>query len=99
MIPVADEGERAGDAAGSQRDDHPPARREYLRTGNQRVLSRKDGARCGRGSVLRRVFAGIRSPGAAEAAVTLLCRRAGRAAGRFLFGDGSLPEGGLVRWG
>ncbi|MER6827361.1 NAD(P)/FAD-dependent oxidoreductase [Streptosporangium sp. NPDC000563] len=71
----------------------------YLRTGDQRVLSRYDGGALrnrfrGRLS-LRRVFAGIRSPAAAEAAVTVLRGRAGRAlAARILFGDGSFPDVG-----
>jgi hypothetical protein len=39
------------------------------------------------------VFAGIRSPALAEAAVTMLRGRAGRAlAARVLFGDGSFPS-------
>ena len=70
---------------------------EYLRTGDQRVLRRYDGAALRarfRGRLLlRRVFAGIRSPAAAEAAVALLRGRAGRAAAaRILFGDGSFPD-------
>jgi hypothetical protein len=70
---------------------------EYLRTGDQRILSRYDGAALRarfRGRLLlRRVFAGIRSPAAAEAAVTALRGRAGRAlAARVLFGDGSFPD-------
>ncbi|GGO67258.1 hypothetical protein GCM10012289_23250 [Nonomuraea cavernae] len=69
----------------------------YLRTGDQRLLSRYDGNTLRakfRGRLwLRRVFAGIRSPAAAEAAVTVLRGRAGRAlAARVLFGDGSFPE-------
>ncbi|MFI7539436.1 FAD-dependent oxidoreductase [Streptosporangium sp. NPDC049376] len=69
----------------------------YLRTGDQRVLSRYDGdalrTRFRGRLLLRRVFAGIRSPAAAEAAVTALRGRAGRAlAARILFGDGSFPE-------
>lgn len=69
----------------------------YLRTGDQRMLSRYDGDALRnrfRGRLLlRRVFAGIRSPAAAEAAVTVLRGRAGRAlAARILFGDGSFPE-------
>ncbi|MEU1879627.1 NAD(P)/FAD-dependent oxidoreductase [Streptosporangium sp. NPDC020072] len=69
----------------------------YLRTGDQRVLSRYDGdalrTRFRGRLLLRRVFAGIRSPVAAEAAVTALRGRAGRAlAARILFGDGSFPE-------
>ncbi|SEH01077.1 Dehydrogenase (flavoprotein) [Nonomuraea solani] len=70
---------------------------EYLRTGDARVLSRYDGnglrARFRGRLLLRRVFAGIRSPAAAEAAVAVLRGRAGRAAAaRILFGDGSFPE-------
>jgi flavin-dependent dehydrogenase len=70
---------------------------EYLRTGDQRVLRRYDGnalRRRFRGRLwLRRLFAGIRSPAAAEAAVALLRHRAGRAmASRVLFGDGSFPD-------
>ncbi|GII65373.1 hypothetical protein Skr01_54580 [Sphaerisporangium krabiense] len=69
----------------------------YLRTGDQRILSRYDGdelrARFRGRLLLRRVFAGIRSPAAAEAAVAVLRGRAGRAlAARVLFGDGSFPE-------
>ncbi|MEV7012143.1 NAD(P)/FAD-dependent oxidoreductase [Streptosporangium sp. NPDC051022] len=69
----------------------------YLRTGDQRVLSRYDGdalrTRFRGRLLLRRVFAGIRSPAAAEAAVTVLRGRAGRAlVARILFGDGSFPE-------
>ncbi|MEU7831502.1 NAD(P)/FAD-dependent oxidoreductase [Nonomuraea sp. NPDC049129] len=69
----------------------------YLRTGDQSVLSRYDGdalrARFRGRLLLRRVFAGIRSPAAAEAVVTLLRSRAGRAlAARVLFGDGSFPD-------
>ncbi|MGW2157458.1 FAD-dependent oxidoreductase [Nonomuraea sp. NPDC001699] len=70
---------------------------EYLRTGDQGVLRQYDGAALRarfRGRLLlRRVFAGIRSPLAAEAAVAALRGRAGRAlAARILFGDGSFPE-------
>ncbi|MEO3868290.1 NAD(P)/FAD-dependent oxidoreductase [Nonomuraea sp. B12E4] len=70
---------------------------DYLRTGDQRVLSRYDGSALRtrfRGRLLlRRVFAGLRSPAAAEAAVTLLRSGAGRAlAARVLFGDGSFPD-------
>ncbi len=70
---------------------------EFLRTGDQRVLRRYDGAALRarfRGRLLlRRAFAGIRSPVAAEAAVALLRGRAGRAAAaRILFGDGSFPD-------
>ncbi|MFG1962968.1 NAD(P)/FAD-dependent oxidoreductase [Nonomuraea sp. NPDC049028] len=69
----------------------------YLRTGDQSILSRYDGAALRtrfRGRLLlRRVFAGIRSPAAAEAVVTLLRGRAGRAlAARVLFGDGSFLD-------
>ncbi|MEU0521851.1 NAD(P)/FAD-dependent oxidoreductase [Streptosporangium sp. NPDC006007] len=69
----------------------------YLRTGDRRVLSRYDGdalrTRFRGRLLLRRVFAGIRSPAAAEAAVAALRGRAGRAlAARILFGDGSFPE-------
>jgi len=43
--------------------------------------------------LLRRAFAGIRSPIAAEAAVSLLRGRGGRAlAKRILFGDQSFPD-------
>jgi len=68
----------------------------YLRTGDERGLSRYDGnalrARFRGRLLLRRVFAGLRSPVAAEAAVTVLRGRAGRAlAARILFGDGSFP--------
>jgi flavin-dependent dehydrogenase len=70
---------------------------DYLRTGDHRVLLRYDGSalrRRFRGRLLlRRAFAGIRSPAAAEAAVALLRGRAGRAlASRILFGDGSFPD-------
>ncbi|AWS43807.1 NAD(P)/FAD-dependent oxidoreductase [Streptosporangium sp. 'caverna'] len=70
---------------------------EYLRTGDRRILSRYDGnalrARFRGRLLLRRVFAGIRSPAAAEAAVAALRGRAGRAlAARVLFGDGSFPD-------
>ena len=69
----------------------------YLRTGDQRILSQYDGnalrTRFRGRLLLRRVFAGIRSPAAAEAAVTVLRGRAGRAlAARILFGDGSFPD-------
>jgi flavin-dependent dehydrogenase len=68
----------------------------YLRTGDQRVLDRYSGdalrARFRGRLLLRRAFAGIRSPAAAEAAVALLRGRAGRAmAARILFGDRSFP--------
>jgi flavin-dependent dehydrogenase len=69
----------------------------YLRTGDERTLRRYDGsafrARFRGRLALRRVFAGIRSPAAAEAAVALLRGRFGRAAAaRILFGDGSFPD-------
>lgn len=72
---------------------------EYLRTGDRRVLDRYDGnalrTRFRGRLLLRRAFAGIRSPIAAEAAVTAMRGRAGRAAAaRILFGDGSFPEVG-----
>ena len=62
-----------------------------------RVLRRYDGAALRtrfRGRLLlRRVFAGIRSPAVAEAAVAVLRGRAGRTlAARILFGDGSFPD-------
>jgi flavin-dependent dehydrogenase len=71
----------------------------YLRTGDQGVLSRYDGgalrARFRGRLLLRRVFGGVRSPAAVEAAVALLRGRAGRAsAARILFGDGSFPDVG-----
>ncbi|MEV0720069.1 NAD(P)/FAD-dependent oxidoreductase [Asanoa sp. NPDC050611] len=70
---------------------------DYLRTGDERILRRYDGAALlarFRGRLaLRHVFAGIRSPLAAEAAVTMLRGRAGRAAAaRVLFGDRSFPD-------
>jgi flavin-dependent dehydrogenase len=70
---------------------------EYLRTGDPRVLRRYDGNALRnrfRGRLwLRRLFAGVRSPAAAEAAFALLRGRAGRAlATRILFGDGSFPD-------
>jgi flavin-dependent dehydrogenase len=69
----------------------------YLRTGDQRLLRRYDGnalrTRFRGRLLLRRAFAGIRSPAAAEAAVAALRGRAGRAlAARILFGDGSFPD-------
>jgi flavin-dependent dehydrogenase len=69
----------------------------YLRTGDQGILRRYDGGALRtrfRGRLLlRHVFAGIRSPAAAEAAVAALRGRAGRAlAARILFGDGSFPD-------
>lgn len=70
---------------------------EYLRTGDPRALRRYDGAALRslfRGRLLlRRAFAGVRSPIAAEAAVAALRSRAGRAlAARILFGDRSFPD-------
>jgi flavin-dependent dehydrogenase len=72
---------------------------DYLRTGDQRVLGHYAGdafrARFRGRLVLRRLFAGVRSPAAAEAAVAALRGRAGRAlATRILFGDGSFPDVG-----
>ncbi|MFB4266550.1 NAD(P)/FAD-dependent oxidoreductase [Nonomuraea sp. GTA35] len=69
----------------------------YLRTGDRSLLDRYDGnalrARFRGRLLLRRAFAGIRSPAAAEAAITVLRSRAGRAlAARVLFGDGSFPD-------
>lgn len=69
----------------------------YLRTGDQQLLRRYAGdalrARFRGRLLLRRLFAGIRSPAAAEAAVAMLRSRAGRAlAARILFGDGSFPD-------
>jgi flavin-dependent dehydrogenase len=69
----------------------------YLRTGDERTLRGYDGralrARFRGRLALRRGFAGIRSPAAAEAAVALLRGRFGRAvAARILFGDGSFPD-------
>lgn len=69
----------------------------YLRTGDEDLLRRYDGttfrARFRGRLLLRRAFAGIRSPAAAEAAVAALRSRPGRAlAARVLFGDGSFPD-------
>lgn len=69
----------------------------YLRTGDTRLLRGYDGTALRgrfRGRLtLRRAFAGVRSPGAAEAAVALLRTRPGRAAAaRVLFGDSSFPD-------
>jgi flavin-dependent dehydrogenase len=71
----------------------------YLRTGDHHTLRRYDGdmlrARFRGRLLLRRLFAGIRSPVAAEAAVAMLRGRSGRAlAARILFGDGSFPDVG-----
>lgn len=69
----------------------------YLRTGDEDLLRRYDGgalrARFRGRLLLRRMFAGLRSPAAVEAAVAALRGRAGRAAAaRVLFGDGSFPD-------
>jgi len=69
----------------------------YLRTGDDDVLRHYAGdalRRRFRGRLmLRRLFGGIRSAAAAEAAVAALRGRAGRAlAARILFGDGSFPD-------
>ena len=71
----------------------------YLRTGDERLLRQYDGnafrARFRGRLLLRRMFAGLRSPAAAEAAVAALRTGAGRAlARRVLFGDGSFPDVG-----
>ncbi|MFD0467607.1 hypothetical protein ACFQ0B_04280 [Nonomuraea thailandensis] len=75
---------------------------DYLRTGDRSVLGHYDGnalrARFRGRLLLRRAFTGIRSPAAAEAAITVLRGRAGRAlAARVLFGDGSFPDVRLDR--
>jgi flavin-dependent dehydrogenase len=75
---------------------------EYLRTGDDGVLRGYDGnalrTRFRGRLALRRVFAGIRSPVAAEAAVAALRSGPGRkAARRILFGDGSFPDVGARR--
>ncbi|GIG88155.1 NAD(P)/FAD-dependent oxidoreductase [Plantactinospora endophytica] len=72
---------------------------DYLRTGDERVLRRYDGdalrSRFRGRLLLRRMFAGIRYPVAAEAAVAALRHGAGRVlAARVLFGDGSFPDVG-----
>ncbi|MDG6105797.1 NAD(P)/FAD-dependent oxidoreductase [Dactylosporangium aurantiacum] len=69
----------------------------YLRSGDEEVLRRYDGgalrARFRGRLLLRRMFAGLRSPAAVEAAVAALRGRTGRAAAaRVLFGDGSFPD-------
>jgi flavin-dependent dehydrogenase len=69
----------------------------YLHTGDEHLLRRYDGntfrARFRGRLLLRRAFAGIRSPAVAEAAVAVLRGRSGRAlAARILFGDGSFPD-------
>ena len=73
---------------------------DYLRTGDESVLRHYDGAalraRFRVRLLLRRAFAGVRSPAAAEAAFTLLRTAPGRAAAeRVLFGDGSFPDSPL----
>jgi len=70
---------------------------DFLRTGDHHALRRYDGqalrSRFRGRLLLRRVFAGIRSPAVAEAAVAALRNRPGRAmAARILFGDGSFPD-------
>ncbi|SNT66204.1 Dehydrogenase (flavoprotein) [Asanoa hainanensis] len=70
---------------------------EFLRTGDEGVLRGYDGgalrARFRGRLLLRRAFAGIRSPLLAEAAVAFLHSPAGQAAAaRILFGDGSFPD-------
>ncbi|SPL95068.1 unnamed protein product [[Actinomadura] parvosata subsp. kistnae] len=70
---------------------------EWLRTGDEGVLRQYDGnalrARFRGRLLLRRAFAGLRSPAAVEAAVAGLRGRAGRGlAARVLFGDGSFPD-------
>ncbi|WP_238011769.1 NAD(P)/FAD-dependent oxidoreductase [Dactylosporangium sp. AC04546] len=69
----------------------------YLRDGDDTVLRAYDGSALRerfRGRLaLRRLFAGVRSPAVAEAAVAALRTGAGRAAARrVLFGDGSFPD-------
>nr|SBO91930.1 FIG01133694: hypothetical protein [Nonomuraea gerenzanensis] len=69
----------------------------YLRTGDQGVLRRYDGgalrSRFRGRLLLRRGFAGLRSPAVVEAAFAGLRSGAGRAAAaRILFGDGSFPD-------
>ncbi|MEU7869003.1 NAD(P)/FAD-dependent oxidoreductase [Dactylosporangium sp. NPDC049140] len=71
----------------------------YLRSGDPRELRRYDGgilrSRFRGRLLLRRAFAGMRSPALAEAAVGAMRGRAGRAAAaRVLFGDGSFPDVG-----
>jgi len=71
----------------NQRGDVPAI---LYHTGISRIAPRQlEGAK------LRRVFAGIRSRAAAEAAIAALRGRSGRAlAARLLFGDGSFPDVG-----
>ncbi|MET7396583.1 NAD(P)/FAD-dependent oxidoreductase [Dactylosporangium sp. NPDC005572] len=69
----------------------------YLRSGDETVLRQYDGgalrARFRGRLALRRLFAGVRSPAVAEAAVAALRTGAGQAAARrVLFGDGSFPD-------
>jgi flavin-dependent dehydrogenase len=69
----------------------------FLRTGDERILRGYDGyalrSRFRGRLLLRRAFAGIRSPAVAEAAVAVLRGRFGHAlAARILFGDGSFPD-------
>jgi flavin-dependent dehydrogenase len=75
---------------------------DYLRTGDVSVLRHYDGAalraRFRVRLLLRRAFAGVRSPAAAEAAFTLLRTPPGRAAAaRLLYGDGSFPDTAISR--
>jgi flavin-dependent dehydrogenase len=75
---------------------------DYLRTGDASVLRHYDGAalraRFRVRLLLRRAFAGVRSPAAAEAAFTMLRSTPGRAAAaRVLFGDGSFPDSPINR--
>lgn len=69
----------------------------YLRTGDEQILRAYDGNVLRthfRGRLLlRRAFAGIRSPAAAEAAFAVLRTGSGRAmAERILFSDSSFPD-------
>jgi flavin-dependent dehydrogenase len=69
----------------------------YLRTGDEQILRAYDGAVLRthfRGRLLlRRAFAGIRSPAATEAAFAVLRTGSGRAvAKRILFSDNSFPD-------
>jgi flavin-dependent dehydrogenase len=71
----------------------------YLQTGDHCILRRYAGgalrSRFRGRLLLRRLFAGVRSPAAAEAAVAALRTGPGRtAAARILFGDGSFPDVG-----
>ncbi|WP_433272348.1 FAD-dependent oxidoreductase [Actinosynnema sp. CS-041913] len=74
---------------------------DYLRTGDPSVLRHYDGASLRarfRGRLLlRRGLAGLRRPGAVEAAFSVLRTSLGRAvAARVLFGHGSFPDTGRV---